>query len=106
MLEGLVVDAARMRRNLDMTRGLIVAEAVMMGLAPHLGRQKAHDVVYAACRTALEAEQVAVRCARRRPGVPVAALPTDRLRALCDPANYLGAAPAMVDAIVRQPRGS
>ena len=35
-----------------------------------------------------------------------AALPTDRLRALCDPANYLGAAPAMVDAIVRQPRGS
>ena len=34
--------------------GLIVAEAVMMGLAPHLGRQKAHDLVYAACRTALE----------------------------------------------------
>ena len=54
MLEGLVVDAARMRRNLDMTQGLIVAEAVMMGLAPHLGRQQAHDMVYAACRTALE----------------------------------------------------
>ena len=53
MLEGLVVDEARMRRNLDMTRGLIVAEAVMMGLAPHLGRQQAHDVVYEACREAL-----------------------------------------------------
>ena len=50
MLEGLVVDEARMRRNLDMTQGLIVAEAVMMGLAPHLGRQQAHDMVYAACR--------------------------------------------------------
>ena len=49
-LEGLVVDESRMRRNLDLTQGLIVAEAVMMGLAPHLGRQNAHDIVYAACR--------------------------------------------------------
>src|ERR1044072_7933186 len=46
MLEGLVVDESRMRKNLDLTKGLIVAEAVMMGLAPHLGRQQAHDVVY------------------------------------------------------------
>ncbi len=36
--EGLVVDPARMRRNLDATGGLIVSEAVMMGLAPVLGR--------------------------------------------------------------------
>src|SRR5256885_8942216 len=50
---GLVVDESRMRRNLDLTQGLIVAEAVMMGLAPHLGRQQAHDLVYAACRDAL-----------------------------------------------------
>ena len=50
MLEGLIVDEKRMRENLDMTSGLIVAEAVMMGLAPHLGRNEAHDVVYAACR--------------------------------------------------------
>jgi 3-carboxy-cis,cis-muconate cycloisomerase len=34
------------------------------------------------------------------------ALPTDRLRALCDPTNYLGSAAAMVDAIVRRPRGT
>ena len=33
MLEGLIVDAGRMRRNLDLTGGLIVAEAVMMALA-------------------------------------------------------------------------
>jgi len=37
MLEGLVIDPDRMRANLDLTKGLIVAEAVMMGLAPHLG---------------------------------------------------------------------
>src|SRR5487761_2167105 len=50
-LGGLVVDAARMRHNLGLSRGLIVAEAVMMGLAPAIGRQPAHDLVYDACRT-------------------------------------------------------
>src|ERR1700691_858275 len=49
VLEGLEIHADRMRANLDMTRGLIVSEAVMMGLAPKLGRDKAHDVLYAIC---------------------------------------------------------
>ena len=105
MLEGLVVDAARMRRNLDMTQGLIVAEAVMMGLAPHLGRQQAHDVVYAACRTALTQGESLFDVLAANPTIS-GALPTERLRALCDPANYLGVAAAMVDAIVRQRRSS
>jgi len=39
-LGGLIVDEAQMSRNLDLSRGLIVAEAVMMGLAPQLGHQK------------------------------------------------------------------
>ena len=50
MLEGLQVDAKRMRDNLDLTSGMIVSEAVMMGLGPHLGRQRAHDLVYDICR--------------------------------------------------------
>src|SRR6516162_7559001 len=53
-LGGLIVDEAQMSRNLDLSRGLIVAEAVMMGLAQQLGRQKAHHVVYDACRGANE----------------------------------------------------
>eukprot|EP01037_Dinobryon_pediforme_P010829 gene10829-10909_t len=44
-LGGLIVDEARMRANLGISRGLIVAEAVMMALAPHTGRQDAHDIV-------------------------------------------------------------
>ena len=52
MLVGLEVDAARMRANLDLTNGAIVSEAVMMGLGPHLGRQRAHDLVYDICRVA------------------------------------------------------
>jgi 3-carboxy-cis,cis-muconate cycloisomerase len=103
MLEGLVVDAERMRANLDLTKGLIVAEAVMMGLAPHFGRQEAHDRVYAACRLAL---------AQNRPLYEVLAvdvgitevLGEDRLRHLCDPVNYVGAAAAMVDAVVTRRR--
>ena len=43
MLGGLIVDPMRMAKNLDMTHGLIVAEAVMMGLAPHTGRNEAHE---------------------------------------------------------------
>src|SRR6476469_5133827 len=54
MVEGLQVDATRMRANLDLTNGLIVSEAVMMGLGPFLGRQRAHDIVYDKCREALK----------------------------------------------------
>ena len=50
MVSGLQVDEKKMRANLDITRGLIVSEAVMMGLGPHIGRQYAHDLVYDICR--------------------------------------------------------
>src|SRR4029079_12295904 len=105
MLEGLVVDESRMRANLDLTQGLIVAEAVMMGLAPHLGRQQAHDLVYEACRDALAQRRSLFEVLKANP-VIASALPEDRLRALCDPANYLGSAQRMVDQVVRMPRSS
>jgi 3-carboxy-cis,cis-muconate cycloisomerase len=99
MLDGLTVDERRMRRNLDMTAGLIVAEAVMMGLAPHLGRNEAHDVVYAACRTVSESGG---RLADVLAAMPEVAVRLDRgaIERLTDPANYLGMAPGMVDRVV------
>src|SRR5436305_7219512 len=103
MLDGLVVDESRMRANLDLTQGLIVAEAVMMGLAPSLGRQNAHDKVYAACREALGQGRSLFDVLSADPSIR-AALPEERLRALCDPANYLGSAAAMADQVVRTPR--
>ena len=99
MLEGLVVDAARMRANLELTKGLIVAEAVMMGLAPHFGRQEAHDMVYAACRLALAQNRPLYDVLAEDAGI-TKALGDERLRRFCDPANYVGAASAMVDAVV------
>ena len=103
MLEGLAVDESRMRANLDLTQGLIVAEAVMMGLAPHLGRQNAHDIVYAACREALGQGRSLLDILKENPAVSGALAP-DRLCALCDPGAYLGMAPEMADQVVRMRR--
>jgi 3-carboxy-cis,cis-muconate cycloisomerase len=100
ILEGLVVEPERMRKNLDITGGLIVAEAVMMALAEHTGRQAAHDLVYGACRAALEAGTTLLAELERRPDV-TRHLDKKRLAQLTDPVNYLGSAPAMVDRALR-----
>jgi 3-carboxy-cis,cis-muconate cycloisomerase len=99
MLGGLIVDPDRMARNLGMTHGLIVSEAVMMGLAPFTGRTEAHDLVYDACRTAIEQDRPLYDVLLEVPQVagPLGAV---KLRALTDPANYLGAAQAMVDRVL------
>jgi len=96
MLRGLIVDSGRMARNLGITHGLIVAEAVMMGLAPHTGRNEAHDLVYDACRAAIETDRPLLDVLLETP-TAAGLLGQERLRELTDPANYLGAAPAMVD---------
>ncbi|HWX57844.1 3-carboxy-cis,cis-muconate cycloisomerase [Bradyrhizobium sp.] len=98
-LGGLIVDEKKMAENLDISRGLIVAEAVMMGLAPQLGRQDAHDVVYDACRLANEkgislAEALS---ADKRVAERIDRATIDRLTA---PKNYLGLAPDMVDRVL------
>jgi 3-carboxy-cis,cis-muconate cycloisomerase len=99
MLGGLIVDTSRMAKNLAMTHGLIVGEAVMMGLAPHTGRNEAHDLVYDACRAAIETDRPLLDVLLETPSV-AGPLGADRLRALTDPANYLGAAPTMVDRVL------
>ena len=104
MLAGLIVEPAAMKRNLDSTRGLIVAEAVMMGLAPALGRQTAHDEVYAACRDAAERRDALLDALLRR-SVISSALPREQLAALCEPANYLGTAGVMVDRVLARHAG-
>ena len=96
MLAGLTVDAARMARNLGMTSGLIVAEAVMMGLAPKLGRQAAHDIVYDACRAAAEGDRPLLDVLAGNPQVS-AHFGRAELERLLDPRNYLGSAREMVD---------
>ncbi|KAK6440213.1 hypothetical protein LTR95_003566 [Oleoguttula sp. CCFEE 5521] len=100
-ISGLVVNEAAMRQNLDSTRGLIVAEAVMMDLALHSGRQAAHDVVYEACKQTIErgGATTLLEVLRGTPQV-TAAIPDDRLRELCEPESYLGAAKRMTQDVL------
>jgi 3-carboxy-cis,cis-muconate cycloisomerase len=99
MLAGLEVDAGRMRENLGITHGLIVSEAVMMGVAPFLGRARAHDLIYSLCRRAIE---------QNRPLVDLLAENAEishhfdrpALERLTDPSNYLGQAGEMIDRVL------
>lgn len=101
MLGGLIVDEAAMAKNLDMTNGLIVAEAVMMGLAPYIGRQDAHDVVYDACRIVNEQGGRLADVLNALPAI-ASRLQAELIEQLTDPTNYLGMAPQMVDRAVQQ----
>jgi 3-carboxy-cis,cis-muconate cycloisomerase len=100
MLAGLVVHEKRMLENLDLTRGLIVAEAVMMAAAPKLGRQHAHDVVYDACRKAIEGGGQLADILAEVPEITEALGGKDAIRRHCDPANYLGLCGPMVDRVL------
>jgi 3-carboxy-cis,cis-muconate cycloisomerase len=97
--EGMVVDAERMRRNLNLTHGLIVAEAVMMGLAPHLGRGEAHHVVKHACDIALT-ERLSLTDALQRDPAVSSRLDRAAIERMTDPASYLGSAQLFVDRVV------
>lgn len=67
-----------------------------MALAPHTGRQHAHDIAYAACRSATEAGEPLAVALSRRPGI-TALLDAAAIARLTDPVHYLGLAPQMVD---------
>ena len=101
MLAGLVVHDRRMRENLDLTHGLIVAEAVMMALAPKLGRQHAHEIVYEACRKAIEGGGQLADILAKMPEIVDALGGVDAIRHHCDPVNYLGLSGEMVDRVLR-----
>lgn len=99
ILEGLVVDPARMRSNLDLTDGMIMAEAVQTALRPVLGHEQAHHVVEAACQRAI-AEGVPLGDALL--GMPqiVEAVGSDGIDRILDPANYVGCADAFIDRVL------
>ncbi len=104
MLAGLEVDAARMRANLDLTKGMVVSEAVMMGLGPHLGRQRAHDLVYDICRKVAATGEPLVELLAQN-GEIAKHLSRAELDKMCDPAGYLGLAGAMVDKVLAREPG-
>lgn len=99
MLAGLTVDAQQMARNLERLGGLLLSERVMLALGEHIGKQTAHEVVYAIAMQAQEQglpfRDALLADARVAPYLGRAAL-----EQLLDPAAYLGLAPTLVDAVV------
>ena len=99
VIAGLRVDTKRMRENLDLSRGLVVAEAVMMALAPVLGRHVAHESVYGACRRALE-NGTDLASELRRDDDIARVLAPEAIDRVCEPTGYLGSAQAFTRAVL------
>jgi len=95
LLEGLEVDTERMRANLELTNGLIMAERLTFALAPSLGKAKAKAFMETACKQAVAEKRHLREMLRDAP--EAAGLDLD---ALFDPATYLGASDVFIDRIL------
>ena len=101
LVANLQVDEMQIAQNLELTGGLICAEAVMMDLAGDMGRSQAHhviaDLISQARHTGISFSQAlnedAAISALRSPA---------QIEALLNPANYTGDAIQTVDRIVRE----
>jgi len=89
VLKGLRLDPLRMRRNLDLGGGLIMAEAVMLDLGAAIGRQHAHDVVYDAAQAAFVEGRPFGKLLAEDPRV-TAHLDSNAIEKLLDPTAYTG----------------
>jgi 3-carboxy-cis,cis-muconate cycloisomerase len=97
--EGLEVDAARMRVNLDATGGLIMAEAVTMALAEKIGKSEAHHLVEAASKKAVAGKK-GLRDVLTKDADVVTHLGADRLTKLFEPMAYQGISQALIDRLL------
>jgi 3-carboxy-cis,cis-muconate cycloisomerase len=99
VVSGLQVNEKKMRENLDMTKGLIMSEAVMMGLGAAMGRNYAHDVVYDVCREVVKTGRPLIDLLEENTEISKHASRKE-LEKMVDPANYLGVAGEMVDRVL------
>jgi len=103
VLRGLRVHPERMRTNLDALDGLMLSEAVMFALGEKIGRQTAHDVVYASAMRAVEEGKPFRDLLLGNPRV-AEHLSAGDLDRLLDPARYVGLAGDMTDAVLARRR--
>jgi 3-carboxy-cis,cis-muconate cycloisomerase len=97
--EGLEVDAARMRKNLDATKGLIMTEAVTMALAEKIGKAEAHHLVEAASKRAIAGNN-GLHDILASDSTVTAHLHADQLAKLFEPMAYQGVSQALIDRLL------
>jgi len=96
---GLTVKTENMRRNLDITGGLLLSEAVMMALAPIIGRQEAHEIIYQVAQQAA-VDGRSLKDALKDVPVVTEKLSEAEIDALLDPAAYTGLSGLFVDRVL------
>ncbi|RON79642.1 3-carboxy-cis,cis-muconate cycloisomerase [Pseudomonas fluorescens] len=101
LADGLEVDAERMGRNLELTQGLVLAEAVSIVLAQRVGRDAAHHLLEQCCKRAV-AEQRHLRAVLGDEPQVTAELSNAELDHLLNPAHYLGQAKTWVERAVAE----
>jgi adenylosuccinate lyase len=89
LFDGLQVFPERMRQNLDLSGGLIMAEALMLELGRQIGRQRAHDAVYEAAQSSVTEGRSFRELLAEEEHVS-AKLTPGQVDALLDPAQYTG----------------
>jgi len=89
LFDGLQVFPDRMRENLELSGGLIMAEALMLELGKQIGRQRAHDAVYEAAQASVTQARPFRETLADDPHVS-AGLTKSQIEALLDPAQYTG----------------
>jgi 3-carboxy-cis,cis-muconate cycloisomerase len=95
----LELDPERMRQNLDVTHGLIFAEAVTMALAEKMPRSEAHELVGLACERA-QTTRRELRSVLAQDAIIKTNLSDAELDRLFTPANYLGVADQFIDRVL------
>ncbi len=101
VLDGLRVFEDRMVKNLDLTNGLLLTEAIMMALAPKIGRKTAHDLLEELVHETVETGDPLLAIMQKNGQIGANLTPAE-LEALLDPANYTGLAAEMVDRVLSQ----
>jgi 3-carboxy-cis,cis-muconate cycloisomerase len=96
MIEGLHVDTARMRANLELTGGLIMAESLTMALAQHVGRPEAQRIVMTLCEDAINSGIHLSQAAHEEVQVQ-SILSSEKIDKALDPAAYLGSTNTFID---------
>lgn len=104
VLQGLEVNADHMHHNLEVTHGLIMAEAVMMALAPKMGRLNAHHLVESACKKAVETQQHLQEVVAKMPEVK-AHFSSEDLEQIFKAESYLGNIQDQIDAVLNEAKG-
>ncbi len=104
VLKGLEVDETRMRKNMEITQGRMMSEAVMLAMAKkRLGRQKAHELTRELSIKSHK-EQQAFKTVLAENSTVKELLSPDEIEYVMDPQNYLGTAPRQIELVIEKTR--